>query len=223
MFKAIPNRYYKLLLILLGIDAIFVVFHLLHHVSIFEIWLPVFQNKIFCLTQDRGLAEIWQYVKELTLVATFGVLAWRGSWGYLSWAGLFGYFLVDDMWSIHEVVGNWLVSTLSLQAMFYVRAKDLGELIFFAIIGIAFLCLITLGYSKSQFKVKGNFKLLLILLLFLILFGIVFDTATIFIYKLTGSAILSNIFGLIEEGGELVVLSAFVWLGFNFLRKKVLN
>lgn len=220
MFKYLPKKYLKLLLFLLGLDALIVLFHLFYRVPQFETLLPFFQNDIFSLAKDASIGEIWQYVKELSLVAIFVALVWRGFWGYVSWASLFVYFFVDDLWRLHEAAGHWLAEFLHVQPMFYVRARDLGELIFFTVIGLMYLIFIILTYYQAEISVKIIYKIFFVLLVLLVFFGVVLDTATIFVYRYTESVILTNLFELMEEGGEMVVLSLFAWLAYNLFREK---
>ena len=81
-----------LLVLLLATDALLIVAHIL--------WLttPYFEHYTYSLVQERGLGEVFQYVKAFWLVVIFiWVAAATRHAPYLSWAVVFCYLGLDDL------------------------------------------------------------------------------------------------------------------------------
>ena len=88
------------------------------------------------IEKDGGLAEAYQYVKELWIVLMFIWIAFRSSRiSFLSWAIVYLYILFDDMLTLHERFGDKLSSYFGFSPLLGLRAEDLGELSFFISFG----------------------------------------------------------------------------------------
>ncbi len=212
----------KLLLILLFVDLIFVVVHI---VTCFLYFIGKIENfgdyNFLVLTQDESFAEIFQYLKYLSVIIMIGYLMYvEKAYAYISWVLLFIFFLLDDSLSLHESMGEVLVKEFNFKPMFGLRAVDFGELTFVAIVGMAILLSFVLAYFKGNLIFKKRTIDLFILLAFMIFFGVGFDM----LHEILGENLkVGFVIGLIEDGGEMVVMTLIVWYVYQLIasNKKV--
>lgn len=184
---------------------------------------------------DRGLGESFQYVKEIALVFMFVWLARRYSrYAFCSWALFFLYILIDDMLRLHERIGAKLALSFRYESTLGLRPEDMGELTFLAVFGVIFFILI----SSTYFFNRNDNKLVLInrklisIALFLILFGVITDVFHVVFNKFTSfiglpglvRVIVFFILGIIEDGGEMIVMSfALQYTFYLLIRQNLLN
>lgn len=203
----------KLLYLFLVTDIVFIILHLLHAYFInvyFPLYSDTLSNLDFSLEQDRGYGEIFQYIKEYWIAILLGILArQRRSILYLGWSLLFVYLLFDDALSIHETLGHIIADKLSLSAAFNLRARDFGELLVSAFFGLFFLILIGTVYRFSESTSRKASKYLIKMLLALAFCGIAVDMAHMAI-----KSIPSFLLVILEDGGEMVVMSLIAWFVF---------
>ena len=205
----IRNNNLKFLLLLISGDLLYILLHTAHLISSAGKSLADQGASVFSLGKDLGLAESFMYVKEYWVVLLFLYLAWtRKKLMYLAWSLLFLYIMADDLLQLHERVGAMIVKNFEIEAMFGLRGQDFGELAFTGVFGVALLFLIGLAYLKSNAELRRICNHFFVLLASLVLFGVVFDMVQIWTanYK-----VLFNIFGIIEDGGEMIILSFFCW------------
>lgn len=201
----ISNWSTRLLCLLLATDFIFILLHLVHAYTDF------ISNPSFSLIQERGYAEIFQYVKEYWIVLSLGILLIKNySYLYLGWFLLFIYILLDDSLEIHEKLGVVLSNKLAFLPWFNLRAVDFGELVVSVLFGLFFLSFITTAYRFSDRISREMSRALIVMLFALAIFGIVFDM----IHIAVKSPLLEPILGLLEDGGEQVVMSVIAWFVF---------
>ena len=193
----------KLLLLLFLTDFTFILlhcFHLKHFLS----------NILFSIEKDFGYAEIYQYIKEYWIIVLLFMLAIKRDYIiYFAWTLLFIYLLCDDSLRIHEKFGHYLADYFEFKPMFQLRAQDFGELAVSIFFGFLLFTFIGISYLFSDNIAKQISKHLFILIMFLAFFGIVIDMLQIAISW--GTAI----WGLIEEGGEMLTMSVITWYVFN--------
>tara|TARA_R110000765_G_scaffold377964_1_gene468908 strand:- start:323 stop:1051 length:729 start_codon:yes stop_codon:yes gene_type:complete len=207
----------KLLLILLIVDLVFVVIHI---VTCFLYFIGKIENfgdyNFLVLTQDESFAEIFQYLKYLSVIIMIGYLIYvEKAYAYISWILLFIFFLLDDSLSLHESMGEVLVKEFNFKPMFGLRDVDFGELTFVAMVGMAILLSFVLAYFKGNLIFKKRTIDLFILLGFMIFFGIGFDM----LHEILGENLkVGFVIGLIEDGGEMVVMTLIVWYVYQLIR-----
>jgi len=191
----------NLLYLLVVTDIIFMIFHVLHFVKIVD-------SPLFYISLDLGYAEVYQYIKEFWIVLLLLMLfKEKGRMVFLAWSFLFIYILLDDSLKIHENFGEYLANTFKFQSRFNLRAKDFGELgTSFLFGGLLFLFL-GLSYFKSDKKGKMISNNLFLLFAILVFFGVVMDMIGIILH---GNSVLNHIFILIEDGGEMMIMSVIV-------------
>ena len=185
---------YVLLLLFLA-DLLFILLHGLFHLHL----LP---NNLFSLYTDAGYAEIYQYGKEIFIVACLCLLAARRKQlVYLPWALLFLYIFADDSLRIHERLGSVLAQNLNIKPVFGLRSQDLGELGVFTGFGIVLLFFIGAAYISSARHEKVVSRQLFYRLLALAFFGIFIDGFHV------AAPWGQSLWGTLEDGGELLIMS----------------
>lgn len=197
----------RLLYLFLATDLVFIILHL------FYVYTDFVSNSAFSLAQERGYAEILQYIKEYWIALLFGVLAVRQrSALYLGWSLLFFYLLLDDSLTLHETLAEIITERLGLQAVFNLRAVDVGEFLVSAGIGLFFLFFLAIGYHFAKGIPRQTSKYLIIILFALALFGIAVDMLH---SLLRFSLFWEPLLAMIEDGGEMVVMSFMAWFVFK--------
>ena len=171
----------------------------------------------FSLAADRGYAELFQYLKALTIAVSFIAMAWQTREGlYGAWAVLFVYVLCDDAMEIHESAGRALSTHWDYDSAFGLRAVDLGELTVSALAGIPLLGLITYFYRRSSHRARDASKDLVLLLAILVFFGIVVDM----VHSLVEDLALQGL-TIIEDSGEMVSMSLIAGYAVQLRRRHV--
>lgn len=202
-----------ILLNLLFIDLIFVILHIFNKLHLFgdRFNLPVsfhaFESRIFSLTEDRGLAESFMYLKELTIVLLLIMLIYQNRvflFGGLIF--LFGYFLFDDMLSIHETVGYNLSEMFSFPSILGLRPEDLGELLVTAIAGAIIGSTLLIGYIIAKKEQRRIFRIYGYLIAGFLVFAVGVDMIDPSIDSLAMRGVVS----MIEDTGEMFVMSLMV-------------
>ena len=203
------------LLLLLGTDAILIVLHFFLLSNAFTGWSL---DPNFSLTRDRGFAEVFQYVKEYWIVLMLVFLALnQWSFCYLSWGILFGYLLLDDGFQIHEQVGMELSQAFGFPSMMGLRPQDLGELVVLASVASILFVAIGLATYIADRKERRFSRDAFFILLALVFFGVVVDMIHIIFMDAGWKHIVGYVLGVIEEGGEMVVMSVFTWFVYTAL------
>ncbi len=199
----------RLLVLLIFVDVTF----MLIHVFLYKMQAvddPHLLN-LLSIEIDLGYSEIFQYIKEYWIALLLLIFALKKKHIiYFSWSLLFLYFLFDDSLQIHEKLGESLVNHFNVQPMFGLRANDLGELgvsLFFASFLFSF---IAIAYYFSDSVAKKISKDLFIGVLSVAFFGVVIDMLHM-IVPVAGKAL----WGLIEDGGEMIIMSFIVWYVFK--------
>lgn len=193
----------KVLFLLLLSDFAFMLVHGIYTMDLVS-------NDIYSIDTDGGYAEMFQYIKEYWIVVILFVLAIRRKHIiYFAWSSLFMYFLLDDSLKIHETFGTYLVNYFEFQPMFQLRAQDLGELGVSILFGLLLFTFISASYLFSDNVAKRISKHLFILVISVAFFGVIVDMLhTIIPWGKT-------LFGFIEDGGEMLVMSIIVWYVIN--------
>ena len=202
----------KLLLLLVISDVVFVVLHTLHTYSGF------FVGSWFSIGRERGFAESFQYLKEgwIVLMLLFLTLKQRILL-YPAWCSLFAYVLADDFFGIHEQLGERLASHLGVLPMFGLRAVDFGELGVTAFAAVSLLGLIGVAHYRGDRDTRSFSRSLLALLVALGFFGVLGDMVHAMVMK---HPIWDFVLEIIEDGGEMVVMSVIVWAVFHRWRSR---
>ncbi len=206
---ALNSRQSELLCLLLATDLLLILLHLLHTFTGF------FAHNNYSIEAERGFAEIYQYVKFFWVVLMSGWLWWRTSEkSYLSWSVVFGYFLLDDSFRLHESLGGKIALYFNYSEGLGLRAKDFGEMTIMAVFGVFILSVLGLGYYFGSPTFRSRFKILFVGILLLIGFGAAID---ILHSALVEGSLLFTLVGIVEDGGELLVVSGMTWYVYSLL------
>ncbi len=196
----------KLLILLLLTDLVFVFIHVIYRMHLIT-------NPLFSIEIDLGYAEIYQYIKEYWIILLLCLRAINKSHIiYFAWSTMFMYLFLDDSLRIHESLGEYLIHYFGFQPGFNLRAQDFGELSVSILFGLLIFLFIGGAYLFSDRTAKQISKHLFILIMSLAFFGVIVDMLHIaFSWGKWGKAI----WGLIEDGGEMLVMSTIVSYVFN--------
>ena len=171
----------------------------------------------FSVTKNFGYAESFQYLKAGFITACFTWLATKYKKKLFScWAAVFSYILLDDSLEIHEWVGYKISETFDPLLPFIGLGSSTGELIAFGIFGaLLFIPLFILYYKSNNKNLKVLSQDLFIMFCGLTFFGIAVDLLHDF--AKTGS-VMKGLLGLIEDGGEMIIMSCIVWYVWAFIK-----
>ncbi|QYO63909.1 hypothetical protein [Leptolyngbya sp. 7M] len=217
--SSISNQSAKLFFLLLSTD---ICFFALHIVALMGGWSDSYPNLYknpYLIEMDRGHAEFFQYMKEYWCILMLGFIALRRrSLLYLSWTCFFLYLLIDDYAEIHETLGFYLSELLNFAPMFRLRARDFGEVLVSTLVGLFFLIWIGTAYRLGDSTFRRVSRTLIILLSALAVFGIVVDMLHIMSPKT-----LKHVFGILEDGGEMIVMSTITTFLFVVSNESISN
>jgi uncharacterized membrane protein len=196
----------KLFYLFLATDFAFIILHIIH------ISTDLITSDYFSIERERGYAELFQYIKEYWIALILVILAvkWR-SLLCLIWSLLFSYLLLDDCIAIHEKLGGLISQQLAFSPAFNLRAKDFGELLVSASVGLFFLIAIGIAYRFGDRISREISRYLIVMLFALALFGIVGDL----LHMAFAWSFLKSFLGLLEDGGEMIVMSVIAWFVFK--------
>jgi hypothetical protein len=198
-----------LLLLLVAVDFLLIALHVLH------VWSPWFENgKQYSMESYNGLASIYQYIKQVWLAGCLALAFLQTrSKVFFGWTLLFAFLLLDDALELHEQFGAVLAAALSFPAVLGMRPADLGEISIAAAIGCVALALVAITFRHGAKESRELSADLMCLLAALALFGVFFDMLHTITYFNAPS--FSEFFALIEDGGEMLVISAITAYAFD--------
>ena len=203
----IKNRSSLLLYLFLATDLIFIIVHIIYKSN----QVPSLAYAYYSIEEDKGYAELFQYIKEYWIALLLSFLAvQKRSFVYLGWSLLFFYVLLDDSVQIHEKLGITISSQLTFVDKFHLRAVDLGEILVSVCVGLFFLIFLTIAYRFSDSISRKSSKYLTMMLFALALFGIIADMA----HMIFVSSLFEPLLAVVEDGGEMLVMSVIAWFVF---------
>jgi len=201
------DRIALLLGLLISGDLIFVLLYVLNRIYRFAAMPP------FRLDIEGSHPEFYQYTKFVWIVLLLIHIAIiTRHKGYISWILVFTYFLADDALQIHERAGRLMDARLTFEPPFGLRIQDVGELAAFAIFGIPLLALLVWTYYRGASTFKRVSRDLLLLVGIFAFFVVIFDGVHA---ALETSRSVDRIMALIEDGGEMIVVSIITWYVFR--------
>jgi len=193
----------KLLVLLLFADCVFILLHIPYTMQILT-------DPLFSISRELGYAEVYQYIKIYWIVLLLlYIVAKQKRLIYFAWCVLFLYLLIDDTLRVHETMGRHLAHYFGYQPAFGLRAQDFGELSVSFFFGTLLFTFLAIAYLYSDNKGKERSKHLLGLIILLAIFGVAMDM----IHSMASWG--SSLWGLIEDGGEMLVISIIVCYVFN--------
>ncbi len=188
---SIDRRVAVLFVAMAALDLLFLVLHSTH------VRFDVPGSGLWLISRDRGFPELYQYLKELTVVALLvGLHRTYRSWVYAVWAVGFLYLFLDDSLEIHETLGERLAIWLGLGARFSIDARDLGQVLFSAMVGVTLLASVVLVTVRDRSPARRLSGGLILVFGALAFFGVVADVIDVI-----------DIYGLVEDGGEMAAMT----------------
>ena len=196
------ERHRKLIQALIVVDVLF----LMLHISRAKFGWPA--QSAFKIDVDWGYAEIYQYTKEFYIASALMIVAiQRRRATFAVWSVFFVFLLLDDSLQFHEQLGTQIGGLLDLKPYIGLRRQVVGEVFASAVFGIIFLVpllsLMFLG-RKDRFSDCANASLFF-LTICLVFFGVAIDALKNYLPS------LELIFDIVEDGGEMIVMSIVVW------------
>jgi len=189
-----------LLVLLVVVDFLFIVVHSIH------VWSPWLPGGHFSIESHNGLASIYQYIKQIWLAGCLALaFVQTRSKVFAGWTLLFAFLLLDDALELHERIGVILATALNFPALLGLRPEDLGEISVAAAIGCMALAMVAITFRHGGSAARELSADLMCLLAALALFGVFFDMLHTITYFKAPS--VADFFALIEDGGEMVVVS----------------
>ncbi|MEO1241166.1 MAG: hypothetical protein AAFX54_04605 [Pseudomonadota bacterium] len=151
----------------------------------------------FSLNRDHGYAEIVQYILVvIAAVALVTIAHARRQAAYALLSAMMAYLFADDVFCIHEKVGEFLALNYPLMTPFDVEPAHAGEALYLGAVASIFLILLVILFAKASSKTRIDIAAFTALLILAGVFGIVGDVAH--------AAIGNKPAAMIEDGGELI-------------------
>lgn len=196
------------LALLLLLDLIFFLMHFAHLAAVRYGLQSVFQDPRFSIEMERGFSERFEYAK--TLICVFALL---GCWTqtrqpiYAAVAFAFGFVFADNAFEIHEHLGVAAMPLFMPAArVFETAPQAIGEVAVHAVAAVVIFGLIALAYRRTEAKHRYHALAFVLLLGALGAFGAGVDLVHAAVGHTHNELDLA--FGLLEDGGELTILSA---------------
>ena len=173
------------------------------------------------LLGDWTISEMFSYFKEFMLFF-FALLFVRETRQplFVAWASVFIYLLADDALGLHELFGFLFLHLFPSMNVAGIGSRNVGEALFFALAGSVLLTFVWQAHRYSNAHSRTFTWSLLPWLGLLVFCGVVVDAVHILFMDDPTS---DFIFTLLEDGGEMVVLSFMVWKTFEFFKSTVIN
>lgn len=187
----------KLLVLVLVADAAIIVVHLLHA------YTPLFADRFYSLTLDRGLAETIRYYKlGLVLLALLALGTSRRSIPHAAWALVVGLMLWDDLFRTRERFAKQTAAWLDLPAPLGLRPQDLGELVLVGLYLAATAVPVVAAYWLGRHDRRFWWSMV-VLLAALFFFSVGVDLVHVALRTTAWAGVL----GAVEEGGTTIVIT----------------
>ncbi|WP_127842747.1 hypothetical protein [Actinomyces wuliandei] len=177
-------------------------FMLLHLAAL--LWLP--GNRMLYIDVDRGYAEIFQALKyTMAALLLCGAAATRKRWSLVLWLPVLAVLLLDDLFQGHESAGSYVHRTLLPQAGDWVQ--DAGAVCTLLLGALAVGALLWVGYTRASSSTRWVYRVLVALLVLLAVFTVGVGLLGSLVPERT---VLADVLTLVEDGGEMLVVSGFV-------------
>ena len=160
------------------------------------------------LRAEGGWPEQFGYAKQATCAALLLLLRRRTGGGvFAAWAAVFACALVDDRLQVHERVGGVVARQLPVPELAGLREQDVSELAVWGLVGVVPLVVVALLHRRSSGDVRAASRGMAVVLAGYAFFGVVVDQ----FHALALGGPLDRGLGVLEDGGELLLLSVAVW------------
>ncbi len=162
---------------------------------------------------DYGLPEISNFVKYLAVGAL--LLLGTNRAGQRVWwpmAAVFVFLFLDDAFRIHENVSDWIGATFLQEITGPGKtASTVGQLPYYVIVGPVIFGLAALSVKRASGRARTLAWRFFILLCLLAFFSAGIDFLNSYIIERFFPDWVGSIGSMIENGGELIIISLCVW------------
>lgn len=176
---------------------------------------------IWRVETDRGIPELFGYVKELSAAAAlYGCFRHGREVAYAGWSLAFLSVFLDDALQLHEVFGRLLLAHGELPAVFSVDAKLYSESVFWLLVGLPLGVWLGRLYIIEP-STRHLSRRLFVLFVFLLAFAGIADGVHAYGDTLTPeSRFGAELLTLLEDGGEMIALSCLTAYVLVFARSR---
>ncbi len=192
------------LILLLAADAAFITVHIFKQ-----------PEGRWSLGLDRGHPELFGYAKTLLAIGLLA-LAHRASRQapYRACAAVVFIIALDDSLRLHENAGHLFERTVTVQPPFGLRPQDIGELGSWSLLGLLAIVILVMAHRRGDDLSRQA------LLLYVGVFvGLVGFAALADMVHITLAARASSILTVVEDGGELIMLTFVLCLAMMIRRR----
>lgn len=179
-------------------------------------------SMLWDVPSETSIASYWNYLKLLVAVGALLVAARQcrdAGFGLFALAVL--VLFIDDFFELHDMMAWYVGGYLEQTAIGEVHQQSRGEPIVYALLGLFVLGIMVLGYRRTRPENISSAGAVVVTLLLFAFFASVIDMIHGFSQFLgfSSTRVVSGLFNVLEEGGELVALSTLVtlclWLGYK--------
>lgn len=201
---ATSSPFFRLWLwLIVSVDVGLIILHLLYLTT------DTFESHVYSIESELGYGDFYQSIKAGWAGLIFLWIAVdRRIWPYLVWGLFFGYMAIDDFLAVHETLGAAIANAWQLPVVYGLREVDIGELFVHTGVGLLLFPLFLWSYSAGDRQFRRDSKILAGLIIILAFFGAIVDT----LHSFFGDTSLEKPVGMIEDAGELFVLSLMLWV-----------
>lgn len=159
---------------------------------------------------DGSHIEIWGHIQLFAAAAILAVLALSyrslllGAWGFALFV-----VVVDDLFQVHEELGEYFAELFGFTAAFGLRAVDFGELLTWALLGVLVLLPLAIGYVKAGAWERRQSWIFVAILAVLAVFAVGLDMAVIILKDHVSGPVLQAV-TLAETAGEIIPMTLFL-------------
>jgi hypothetical protein len=210
-FPLISQSFKTILIAFIAVDLTFIGLNALA-IAAHSLGLVDAVPELLKITKDRALPEDFNYLKWAVIILALIWLAVRDHWlAPLFWALVFVMILADDSLQLHEKLGAFISSWSDLPSSSYFYGDDMGELLAFVVMGLVALALTASLFTRRGASARAISLRYGLMIVALGGFGVGVDSLHQVVSHLaegtSAATILSQLFGVLEEGGEMVVAS----------------
>lgn len=200
------------LVIMMIINALFLVANVAHNLGdgTEEGLLGIFAPAAWEGDHDGSHLEIWGHIQLFAAAAILAVLALSyrslllGAWGFALFV-----VVVDDLFQVHEDLGEYFAEILGFNPAFGLRAVDFGELLTWALLGVLVLLPLVIGYLKAGAWERRQSWIFVAILAVLAVFAVGLDMAVIMLKDHVSGPVLQAV-TLAETAGEIIPMTLFL-------------
>lgn len=210
-FPIISLSFTALLMLLLTVDIGFILVDAVAFIAKWAGMISAVPDELK-ITRDGALPEMLGYVKWAIIIVALVWLSIRERWSVpFRWALVFVMVLVDDSLQEHETIGAMLAGRLTLPASLQAQSQDIAEVMVFCAMGVISVLITATLFTRNGAVARALSLRFVLIIAFLAFFGVALDflhqTIKLFSEGTIAADFLPQLFGLLEDGGEMVMAS----------------